>query len=76
MFGWLLGDGEARGIALVFVMASVLMLVVVLLAFASRPYRLLSQAYADSPPPAPQEAEDDSPSTPPTASGQREGRSG
>ena len=51
MFGWLLGDGEARGIALVFVMASALMLVVVLLAFASRPYRLLSQAYADSPPP-------------------------
>lgn len=48
--GWLLGDGEARGIALVFVIASALLLVVVLLAFASRPYRRLSAAYADAPP--------------------------
>ena len=49
-FGWLLGDGEARGIALVFVIASALLLVVVLLAFASRPYRELSRAYAEAPP--------------------------
>jgi DHA3 family multidrug efflux protein-like MFS transporter len=49
-FGWLLGDGDARGIALVFVIASALLLVVVLLAFASRPYRELSAAYADAPP--------------------------
>jgi DHA3 family multidrug efflux protein-like MFS transporter len=48
--GWLLGDGEARGIALVFVIASALLLIVVLLAFASRPYRRLSAAYADAPP--------------------------
>lgn len=49
-FGWLLGDGDARGIALVFVIASALLLVVVLLAFASRPYRELSRAYAEAPP--------------------------
>jgi DHA3 family multidrug efflux protein-like MFS transporter len=48
--GWLLGDGDARGIALVFVIASALLLVVVLLAFASRPYRELSAAYAKAPP--------------------------
>jgi DHA3 family multidrug efflux protein-like MFS transporter len=49
-FGWLLGEGEARGIALVFVLASALLLVVVLLAFVSRPYRELSAAYAAAPP--------------------------
>jgi MFS transporter, DHA3 family, multidrug efflux protein len=48
--GWLLGDGDARGIALVFVIASLLLLVVVLLAFASRPYRQLSAAYTTAPP--------------------------
>jgi MFS transporter, DHA3 family, multidrug efflux protein len=50
-FGWLLGEGEARGIALAFVMASLLLLIVVLLAFVSRPYRALSAAYEAAPPP-------------------------
>ena len=50
-FGWLLGPGEARGIALAFVGASVVMLVVVLLAFVSKPYRRLTAAYAAAPPP-------------------------
>ncbi|CAN7233811.1 MFS transporter [Knoellia sp. LjRoot47] len=45
-FGWLLGDGDARGIALVFVLAGLVMLVTVLVAFASRPYRQLGDAYA------------------------------
>lgn len=45
-FGWLLGDGEARGIALAFVGASLVLLLVVLLAFVSKPYRELSGAYA------------------------------
>lgn len=49
-FGWLLGDGEARGIALAFVGASLLLLLVVLLAFFSKPYRDLSAAYAAAPP--------------------------
>lgn len=48
--GWLLGPGEARGIALAFVAASAVLLVVVLLAFASKPYRRLSQVYATAPP--------------------------
>lgn len=47
-FGWLLGDGQARGIALVFVLASVIMLVTVLLALRSRSYRVLSEAYSTS----------------------------
>jgi DHA3 family multidrug efflux protein-like MFS transporter len=45
VFGWLLGDGQARGIALAFVVASLLMLVVVLLAFLSTAYRHLSISY-------------------------------
>ena len=45
-FGWLLGSGQARGIALVFVIASLIMLVTVLLAFFSRAYRTLSEKYA------------------------------
>ncbi|WP_310790728.1 MFS transporter [Microbacterium sp. AG238] len=52
-FGWLLGGGEARGIALAFVAASALMLVIVLLAFASPQYRRLSRAYAEAPPSEP-----------------------
>ncbi len=48
--GWLLGDGEARGIALVFVLAGLITIVAALVAIASRPYRTLSRAYADAPP--------------------------
>ncbi len=47
---WLLGRGEARGIALVFLGAGMIMLVTVLLALASAPYRRLSRAYAEAPP--------------------------
>ncbi|HEX5859928.1 MAG TPA: MFS transporter, partial [Microbacterium sp.] len=50
--GWLLGPGEARGIALAFVAASAVLLVVVLLAFFSTPYRRLSAAYAAAEPSA------------------------
>ena len=52
--GWLLGPGEARGIALAFVAASAALLGVVLLAFVSKPYRRLSAVYADAPPAIPQ----------------------
>lgn len=44
-FGWLLGAGEARGIALVFLGASLVMLIVVLYAFSTRAYRNLSAYY-------------------------------
>jgi DHA3 family multidrug efflux protein-like MFS transporter len=50
-WGWLLGDGEARGIALVFVIASAILLVLVLLALMSAPYRRLSRSYATATPP-------------------------
>ncbi|MBC2932072.1 MFS transporter [Nocardioides sp. zg-1228] len=47
---WLLGDGDARGIALVFLIAGAIMFVTVLAALASAPYRRLSDAYASAPP--------------------------
>lgn len=46
--GWLLGSGQARGIALVFIIASLIMLVAVVLAFFTRAYRELSLKYAES----------------------------
>ncbi|SEC04967.1 MFS transporter, DHA3 family, multidrug efflux protein [Nocardioides exalbidus] len=49
-WGWLLGDGDARGIALVFLAAGAIMMVTVLLALASSPYRRLSSSYAVAPP--------------------------
>lgn len=45
-FAWLLGAGEARGIALVFIIASMIMFIVVLLAFMTKAYRNLSAFYA------------------------------
>lgn len=44
-FGWLVGSGEARGIALVFIAASLVMLAIVLAAFFSKAYRTLSDYY-------------------------------
>jgi hypothetical protein len=48
-WGWLLGDGEARGIALVFVFAGLAMVVSALLAFATRSYRLITEQYRTAP---------------------------
>lgn len=48
--GWLLGGGEARGIALVFVITGVLGLTISLLALLSGPYRRLSHSYATTAP--------------------------
>jgi DHA3 family multidrug efflux protein-like MFS transporter len=44
-FGRLLGEGQARGLALTFVVASAIMLIVVLLAFLTRTYRRLTAEY-------------------------------
>ena len=44
-FGWLLGDGEARGIALVFLVAGLIMVVVALLSFLTKSYRIISAQY-------------------------------
>lgn len=45
-WSWALGEGTTRGIALVFILASVLGLVLTTLALFSRPYRTLSNSYA------------------------------
>ena len=45
-WGWLLGEGDARGIALVFVLVSVVGLFVTAAAFFTRTYRRLNETYA------------------------------
>lgn len=44
-FGWLLGEGQARGIALVFLIAGVLGLALTLAAFTTKSYRWLTERY-------------------------------
>jgi len=47
-WGWLLGEGEdTRGIALVFLVAGLLMVLAALLAFTTRSYRRISAFYAE-----------------------------
>jgi len=58
-----LGEGEARGIALVFLVAGVVMVVAALLAFASRSYRRLSAFYAGEPAADPAAAASPDPAT-------------
>ncbi|TFC91230.1 MULTISPECIES: MFS transporter [Cryobacterium] len=45
--GWLLGDGEARGIALVFLIAGILMVLAAIGAFFTTSYRRISARYLD-----------------------------
>lgn len=45
-FGWLVGSGDARGIALVFFVAGLIMVIAALLAFFTKSYRRLSSYYA------------------------------
>nr|WP_317451745.1 hypothetical protein [Microbacterium sp. NIBRBAC000506063] len=51
-WGWLLGEGQARGIALICFFAGLIMVVVALLAFRSRAYKQLTELYAKAPEPA------------------------
>jgi DHA3 family multidrug efflux protein-like MFS transporter len=44
-WGWLLGAGDARGIALVFFFAGIAMILIAVAAFSSRSYRTLSAEY-------------------------------
>ena len=44
-FGWLLGMGEMRGIALIFIVASLIMLAAAILAFRSKAYRTITREY-------------------------------
>ena len=48
-FGWLLGDGEARGIALVFLIAGLIMVAAAIAAFFTRSYRRISAQYEAAP---------------------------
>lgn len=45
-WGWLLGEGNARGIALVFLIGGLIMVVAAILAFFTRSYRRISAQYA------------------------------
>lgn len=47
-FGWLLGEGNARGIAFTFVLAGLFMLLLSLLAFRTRAYHRLSESFKKS----------------------------
>ncbi|QIK72421.1 MFS transporter [Propioniciclava coleopterorum] len=66
-WGWLLGDGAGRGIALVFTVVSLVGLAITLAALASRPYKVLTRAYADAAPvvaPSTPDAAGDDPAPP------------
>jgi len=60
-WGWLLGEGEARGIALVFFFAGLVMVLLALGAFLTRSYRLLSAEYRGQKESVPAEGEPVSP---------------
>lgn len=53
MFGWLLGPGEARGIALAITLASGTVLLIVAIASGSAPFRRLAREYDRATPRAP-----------------------
>jgi len=44
--GWLLGTGDARGIALLFFIGGFIMLIAAILAFKTRSYKVLSKFYS------------------------------
>lgn len=48
-WGWVLGEGDARGIALVFLFSGLALVVFALIAFTTRSYRLLSEEYQGAP---------------------------
>lgn len=48
VFGWLLGEGSARGIALTFVIAGVCMLILSFLAFRSKAYHTLTKVFREA----------------------------
>ncbi|GAB2711943.1 DHA3 family multidrug efflux protein-like MFS transporter [Microbacterium marinum] len=48
-WSWLLGEGEVRGIALIFLVGGLVMVAAALAAFLTRSYRILSAEYATAP---------------------------
>jgi DHA3 family multidrug efflux protein-like MFS transporter len=65
-WSWLLGEGEVRGIALIFLVGGLVMVAAALAAFLTRSYRILSAEYATAPSTA--EAEDGTPAYAPPSS--------
>ncbi|PQZ94773.1 MFS transporter [Arthrobacter sp. MYb227] len=59
-WGWLLGSGDARGIALVFLISGIASIVLGLAALSTRSYRRLSLAYETAVPSAPVEPDAES----------------
>ncbi|MGB4135316.1 MAG: MFS transporter [Microbacterium sp.] len=49
VWGWLVGEGRARGIAVIFFFAGLATVVLTLVAFTTRAYRRLSASYAEAP---------------------------
>ncbi|WP_313480078.1 MFS transporter [Microbacterium sp.] len=60
-WGWLLGEGETRGIALICLFAGLVMVVAAGLAFLTRSYRRLTELYAPAPAPEPAPIDADEP---------------
>ncbi len=58
-WGWLLGEGESRGIALIFLWAGILTTIIALLALATPTYRTLVRSFANATPAAAPAAEND-----------------
>ncbi len=71
-WGWLLGDGEARGIALIFLFSGSAMVVLAIVAFTTRSYRILSAGYSEAPEIVVETA-DEEPPTPPASAAQARG---
>jgi len=65
-WSWLLGEGEVRGIALIFLVGGLVMVAAALAAFLTRSYRILSAEYATAPSTA--EAKDGTPAHAPPSS--------
>ncbi|HCJ48836.1 MAG TPA: MFS transporter [Microbacterium sp.] len=65
-WSWLLGEGEVRGIALIFLVGGLVMVAAALAAFLTRSYRILSAEYATAP--STTEAEDGTPTHAPPSS--------
>ena len=66
-WGWLLGEGEARGIALVFLIAGVAMIIIAALAFLTKSYRRISASYDTQQESVPVESDETSGAATPSA---------
>ena len=53
-WGWLLGEGESRGIALIFLCAGVFMILIAFAAMLTKTYRTLVRSYQQAAPAVPE----------------------